>query len=99
MKLFSKRTVSLTLAALMVSSLVIPSASAEQGKSNGNKQNAPDIEARVKNILVKGEKKFKDLNDNGRLDPYENWQLPIDVRVKDLVNEMTLEEKAGMMLI
>ncbi|MFJ7726758.1 glycoside hydrolase family 3 N-terminal domain-containing protein [Neobacillus sp. NPDC097160] len=99
MKRFSKKAATLSIAALMATSLVIPYASAEQGKSNGNKQNAPTIEARAKNILIKGEKKFKDLNNNGRLDPYENWQIPIDVRVKDLVKEMTLEEKAGMMLI
>ncbi|MBT2740604.1 hypothetical protein [Bacillus sp. ISL-77] len=96
MKLFSKKASTLTIAALMLSSLAIPYASAEPGKSNGNKQNAPAIEVRTKNILVQGEKKFKDLNNNGRLDPYENWQVPTDVRVKDLVKKMTLEEKAGM---
>ncbi|MBV7505415.1 glycoside hydrolase family 3 C-terminal domain-containing protein [Bacillus sp. sid0103] len=99
MKRFSKKAATLSIAAMMVSSLVIPFASAETGKSNGNKQNAPDVEARAKHILVKGEKKFRDLNNNGRLDPYENWQIPTEVRVKDLVKKMTLEEKAGMMLI
>jgi beta-glucosidase len=99
MKLFSKKASTMTIAALMLSSLAIPYASAEPGKSNGNKQNAPSVEARSKQILTQGDKKFKDLNNNGRLDPYENWQVPIDVRVKDLVKKMTLEEKAGMMLI
>ncbi|PLS08505.1 glycoside hydrolase family 3 protein [Neobacillus cucumis] len=99
MKRFSKRTASLTFTALMLSSMILPNASAQQGKSNGNKQNAPEVEAKAKNILVQGEKRFKDLNNNDRLDPYENWQLPIDARVKDLVNKMTLAEKAGMMLI
>lgn len=42
---------------------------------------------------------FKDLNKNGKLDQYEDWRLPIDVRVKDLVNQMTLEEKIGFMVI
>ncbi|MEA5426505.1 glycoside hydrolase family 3 protein [Arcicella lustrica] len=42
---------------------------------------------------------FKDLNKNGKLDHYEDWRLPIDVRVKDLVNQMTLEEKIGFMII
>src|SRR3712207_9159680 len=36
---------------------------------------------------------------NGKLDPYENWRLPVDVRVADLVRQMTLAEKAGMLLI
>lgn len=42
---------------------------------------------------------FKDLNKNGKLDPYEDWRLPTDVRVKDLISQMTLDEKIGFMLI
>jgi beta-glucosidase len=41
---------------------------------------------------------FKDLNKNGKLDPYEDWRLPAKRRVSDLVSKMTLEEKAGMMM-
>src|SRR5205085_1379203 len=42
--------------------------------------------------------RFKDLNRNGRLDPYEDWRLGPAVRAKDLVGRMTLEDKAGMMM-
>lgn len=42
---------------------------------------------------------FKDLNRNGLLDKYEDWRLPNEVRAKDLLSKMTLEEKAGFMLI
>ncbi len=94
-----KKLASISLAMVMVSSLAIPYVSAESSKSNGNKQNAPVIEAKAKNVLVQGGKKFKDLNGNSKVDQYENWQLPVDVRVKDLIKKMTLEEKAGMMLI
>ena len=38
---------------------------------------------------------FRDLNKNGRLDPYEDRRLPVDARVEDLLGRMTLEEKAG----
>lgn len=41
---------------------------------------------------------FKDLNRNGVLDPYEDWRLPIEERVKDLVSRMSIEEIAGLML-
>jgi beta-glucosidase len=41
---------------------------------------------------------FKDLNKNGVLDPYEDWRLPTEDRVADLISQMTLEEKAGMMM-
>ena len=40
---------------------------------------------------------FRDLNKNGRLDPYEDSRRPIDERVEDLLSQMSLEEKAGMM--
>ena len=48
-------------------------------------------------ILTESGVKFRDLNKNGRLDPYEDPRLPIEVRVADLLSQMTLEEKAGMM--
>ena len=41
---------------------------------------------------------FKDLDRNGKLDPYEDWRLPADVRVADLVQRMNLEELAGLMV-
>jgi beta-glucosidase len=59
----------------------------------------PELGARTKKpITVKG-LRFKDLNDNGRLDVYEDWRLPAQKRAADLVGRMTLAEKAGMMLI
>ncbi|GAB3736244.1 glycoside hydrolase family 3 protein [Spirosoma lituiforme] len=42
---------------------------------------------------------FKDLNKNGKLDKYEDWRLPLETRVQDLISRMTLEEKVGFMLI
>jgi beta-glucosidase len=41
--------------------------------------------------------RFRDLNKNGRLDPYEDPRRPIEERVEDLLTQMTLEEKAGLM--
>jgi hypothetical protein len=40
---------------------------------------------------------FRDLNGNGRLDPYEDQTRPVEERVEDLLAQMTLEEKAGLM--
>lgn len=42
---------------------------------------------------------FKDLNRNGKLDPYEDWRLSPEKRSLDLLSRMTVEEKAGFMLI
>lgn len=48
-------------------------------------------------ILKKGGYEFKDLNKNGKLDPYEDWRLPVEKRIDNLVSLMTLEEKVGLM--
>lgn len=42
---------------------------------------------------------YRDLNHNGRLDVYEDPRQPIEARVEDLLRQMTLEEKAGVMFI
>ena len=57
------------------------------------------LEARAKQIIKVNGREFKDLNANGELDAYEDWRKPVDARVADLVAQMTLEEKAGLMLI
>lgn len=57
------------------------------------------VRARAKQTLVIDHLVFKDLNANGRLDPYEDWRLPVAARVRDLAGRMTLAERAGMLLI
>ncbi len=58
----------------------------------------PVIGARVVNVLQVNGLLFKDLNKNGKLDGYEDWRRSIDERVNDLVAQMTVEEKAGLMV-
>ncbi|MGX7352306.1 glycosyl hydrolase family 3 N terminal domain protein [Enterococcus canis] len=41
---------------------------------------------------------FKDLNKNGKLDPYEDWRLPQAERIKDLVSQLSIEDIGGLML-
>jgi beta-glucosidase len=42
---------------------------------------------------------FRDLNKNGKLDVYEDVRQPVSARVNDLLSQMTLDEKAGMLFI
>lgn len=49
-------------------------------------------------ILTADRLGFKDLNKNGKLDPYEDWRLPADERADDLASKMTIEQIAGLML-
>ena len=89
-----KKMMATSLAVYLSVSLFIPQAKAEK------RENAqPDLEYRViKKITVNG-KPFKDLNGNGKLDPYENWSLSDEVRVKDLVSKMMFGEGVGVLVI
>ena len=40
---------------------------------------------------------FKDLNKNGKLDPYEDWRLDIETRTADLLSQMPLTQKFALM--
>lgn len=62
-------------------------------------QTQPVIVAIKTPTLRVGKLSFKDLNKNNKLDKYEDWRLSASERAKDLVAQMTLEEKVGFMLI
>ena len=51
----------------------------------------------VKIITVDG-KAFKDFNGTGRLEPYEDWRLPMEERARDLASKLSIDEIAGLML-
>ena len=42
---------------------------------------------------------YRDLNKNGKIDVYEDFRQPVAARVNDLLSQMNVEEKAGMMFI
>ena len=65
----------------------------EQLSSTSN----PSVESRVKPILTIDGLQFRDLNDNGNLDAYEDWRLPLEQRVDNLISMMTQEELVGQM--
>ncbi|PWK16857.1 beta-glucosidase [Arcicella aurantiaca] len=66
---------------------------------NAQKVTQPQLGSRSAKILKKSGLEFKDLNKNGKLDKYEDWRLPQEVRIQDLISQMTIEEKIGFMLI
>lgn len=61
-------------------------------------QRQPSVVSHSPNVIVQQGLRFKDLNRNGVLDPYEDWRLSPAARARDLVSRMTLEEKAGVMM-
>lgn len=85
-----KRIASLALAALLGMS-ALP-AHAEDAPVQ------PQLQARVKDIIEVDGYQFKDLNDNGALDAYEDWRLSPEERAENLLSLMTAEQKAAQMV-
>ena len=65
-------------------------------EANGEQPRLTYIEG-VTPILEVDGYKFKDMNKNGKLDPYEDWRLDADTRTADLVGQMTVREKIAQM--
>lgn len=59
----------------------------------------PEVSTRVVNVLNADGLQFKDLNKNNELDVYEDWRQPVEKRIEDLLSQMNIQEKVGMMLI
>ena len=86
-----KRVASLILALALVLGTGILSAAAE------GTYEQPELVAKVKNIIEVDGYQFKDLNDNGELDPYEDWRLTPEERADNLLSLMSVEQKATQM--
>ena len=67
--------------------------------ASGKKVVQPVLGHRSVEILKVDNLEFKDLNKNGKLDKYEDWRLSAEERSADLLSKMSIEEKAGFMLI
>jgi beta-glucosidase len=52
--------------------------------------------AEVETLNIDGIK-FRDLNKNGKLDVYEDNRQDIEARISDLLSQMLIEEKVGLM--
>ncbi len=59
----------------------------------------PFLGYRSAKLINVGKLQFKDLNRNGKLDAYEDWRLSNDARAKNLLSQMSVEQKVGFMLI
>lgn len=89
-----KRYIRITVLCMLAMVLAFPMAVPKVQAQNG-----VEVETRTKGIIDLEGKRYRDLNDNGELDPYENWALSTDERVENLLSQMTLEEKVGLLTI
>ena len=66
--------------------------------SISSKNNMAKLGPETTTLLIDS-KSFRDLNKNGKLDAYEDSRQPIETRIDDLIKQMNIEEKAGLMFI
>ena len=85
------------LSSLLV--LLVLTACRHTGAPEESGELAPLVLSKSKKIVEQDGRKFRDLNGNGQLDLYEDAGQAVDERVEDLLSQMTLEEKAGLMFI
>ena len=87
----TKRIISLILAALLVLG-VLPVIAEDAAYEQ------PELAAREKEIIEVDGYQFKDLNDNGELDPYEDWRLTAEERADDLLSQMDVDQQVYQMV-
>jgi beta-glucosidase len=101
---------SATLLAVAVAALVSPSCTEDGGTGGGvggicphsaycidGAVQAPTIGVRSASVITVDGYDFKDLNNNGELDPYEDWRLSPADRAADLVSLMNLDQQIGLL--
>jgi len=88
----------LAILGLLVIIIVITVLYVSITRGNDYKKSAALTGPEIKVLTVDGFT-FRDLNKNGRLDIYEDNRNPLVKRVNDLIAQMNLEEKAGLMFI
>jgi beta-glucosidase len=71
-----------------------------QGQANGGLRYPvqPQLGSRHTPVIEQDGLRFRDLNRDRQVNPYEDWRLGPDARAADLVQRMTLAEKAGTMM-
>jgi beta-glucosidase len=58
----------------------------------------PELGMRSKTAIEVEGYRFRDLDGDGKLTPYEDWRLEAEQRARDLASRMTLAEKVGMLM-
>ena len=64
-----------------------------------NGKDEPSIAVTTVGVIYQDGKYFKDSDNDKVLDPFEDWRLSTDERVKDLVEKLPLDQKAGQVMI
>ena len=61
-------------------------------------ENGPTIGVAYVGVIEQEGLYFRDGNNNGELEPYEDWRLTVEERVQDLLPRLTMEQRAGLII-
>lgn len=86
------------LAAISPSPFAARSVHAQVQRAPARQAGQPTLSARLSPVMSRDGRRFKDLNRNERVEPYEDWRLTPLARARDLVARMSLQDKAGAMM-
>jgi beta-glucosidase len=81
--------------ALVLGALAVP---ALTSSASATRYRQPELGTRSVEIITHGGYRFRDLDRDGRLTPYEDWRLSPERRAADLVSRLSLEQKAGLLV-
>jgi len=70
----------------------------DQHHGRGAHVRQPVLGTRGVPILTVDHRRFRDLDRDGALTPYEDWRRPAQDRAADLVGRLSLDEKAGLLV-
>lgn len=60
-------------------------------------EGGPTISVTYVGVIKVDGKYFRDSNNNKELDPFEDWRLPTDERVADLLGKLTQDQRIGLL--
>lgn len=69
-----------------------------RGHGHGHGVTQPELTTRAVPIIAVDGLRFRDLDRDGKLTPYEDWRRPAQQRAADLAGRLSLEQKAGLMV-
>jgi beta-glucosidase len=88
-----------SIATLGAVAVFVPAATLlSQSAASRTARAQPTLGTRSAPVIERDGRRFRDLDRNGAVDPYEDWRQTPEARARDLVARMTLEEKAGTMM-
>ena len=99
MKVLRRFVTSLAISCSVALSLAACAAVAEHPVVGAQRIAQPRIDSRSIPVIEVDGLQFRDLDRNGVLTAYEDWRLSPDERAADLLSRMTVEEKAGQMVV